>query len=81
MDRDGAVVEPAAMPQRRAYDKDWETRRAFAEEAGELRLDRVEAEILGAFPRAEIMIHQDPEGIEEPRQSFPPATGSSRLAS
>jgi len=43
--------------------------------------DAVEAEILAAFPRAEIMIHQDPEGIEEPRQSFPPAHDSSRLAS
>lgn len=43
--------------------------------------DAVEAEILAVFPRAEIMIHQDPEGIEEPRQSFPPAHASSKLAS
>jgi ferrous-iron efflux pump FieF len=35
--------------------------------------DAVEAEILTAFPRAEVMIHQDPEGVEEPRRSFPPA--------
>jgi ferrous-iron efflux pump FieF len=39
--------------------------------------DAVEAEILVAFPRAEVMIHQDPEGVEEPRRIFPP----SKLAS
>jgi ferrous-iron efflux pump FieF len=43
--------------------------------------DAVEAEILGAFPQAEVMIHQDPEGIEEPRQSFPAGAPSSKLAS
>ncbi len=35
--------------------------------------DTVEAQILAAFPRAEVMIHQDPEGVEEPRRSFAPA--------
>ncbi|MBV9523544.1 MAG: cation diffusion facilitator family transporter [Alphaproteobacteria bacterium] len=35
--------------------------------------DEVEAGLLEAFPNAEVMIHQDPAGIEEPRQSFPPA--------
>lgn len=39
--------------------------------------DAVEADILAAFPRAEVMIHQDPEGVEEPRRVFPP----SKLAS
>jgi len=39
--------------------------------------DAVEADILAAFPRAEVMIHQDPEGVEEPRRVFP----SSKLAS
>jgi len=43
--------------------------------------DAVEADILGAFPQAEVMIHQDPEGIDEPRRSFPPAAASSKLAS
>jgi ferrous-iron efflux pump FieF len=43
--------------------------------------DAVEAQILAAFPRAEVIIHQDPEGIEEPRASFPPAARSSKLAS
>jgi ferrous-iron efflux pump FieF len=43
--------------------------------------DTVEAEILAAFPRAEVMIHQDPEGIEEPRRSFPPARPASKVAS
>ncbi|MGO8917116.1 MAG: cation diffusion facilitator family transporter [Stellaceae bacterium] len=43
--------------------------------------DAVEAEILAAFPQAEVMIHQDPEGIDEPRRSFPPAAASSKLAS
>lgn len=36
--------------------------------------DAVEKEILAAFPHAEVMIHQDPEGIEEPRLSFPRPT-------
>ena len=43
--------------------------------------DTVEAQLLAAFPRAEVMIHQDPEGIEEPRRTFPPARPSSKLAS
>lgn len=43
--------------------------------------DHVEAQILAAFPRAEVMIHQDPEGIDEPRRTFPPARPSSKLAS
>ena len=43
--------------------------------------DKVEADILAAFPQAEVMIHQDPEGVEEPRRSFPPAHASSKLAS
>jgi ferrous-iron efflux pump FieF len=34
--------------------------------------DTVEAEILTAFPHAEVMIHQDPAGVDEPRRSFPP---------
>ncbi|HEX7967917.1 MAG TPA: cation diffusion facilitator family transporter [Stellaceae bacterium] len=34
--------------------------------------DAVEADILAAFPHAEVMIHQDPEGVEEPRRSFQP---------
>jgi ferrous-iron efflux pump FieF len=40
--------------------------------------DAVEADILAAFPHAEVMIHQDPAGVEEPRRSFPPpqAAGS-----
>jgi ferrous-iron efflux pump FieF len=33
--------------------------------------DEVEAKLRAAFPNAEIMIHQDPEGIEEPRSNFP----------
>ena len=36
--------------------------------------DEVEAAILKAFPHTEVMIHQDPAGIEEPRQSFPAAS-------
>lgn len=32
--------------------------------------DAVEADILAAYPHAEVMIHQDPAGIEEPRQRF-----------
>ncbi len=43
--------------------------------------DAVEADILAAFPQAEVMIHQDPEGIDEARHSFPPAAASSKLAS
>jgi ferrous-iron efflux pump FieF len=33
--------------------------------------DAVEASIREAFPTAEVMIHQDPEGVEEPRVKFP----------
>ncbi len=33
--------------------------------------DEVEAELRAAYPHAEIIIHQDPEGIEEPRANFP----------
>src|SRR6266581_5141940 len=33
--------------------------------------DEVEARLRSAYPNAEIMIHQDPEGIEEPRSNFP----------
>ena len=32
--------------------------------------DEVEHEILAAFPHAEVIIHQDPAGLEEPRRSF-----------
>ena len=39
--------------------------------------DAVEADILSAFPNAEVMIHQDPLGVEEPRRSFPPQRVSS----
>ncbi len=35
--------------------------------------DAVEAKIRAAFPAAEIIIHQDPEGLDEPRQAFPKA--------
>jgi ferrous-iron efflux pump FieF len=34
--------------------------------------DEVEANLRSAFPNAEIIIHQDPAGLEEPRQIFPP---------
>ncbi|HXC91200.1 MAG TPA: cation diffusion facilitator family transporter [Stellaceae bacterium] len=33
--------------------------------------DEVEAKLRAAYPSAEIIIHQDPEGIEEPRSRFP----------
>ena len=32
--------------------------------------DAVELKILAAFPNAEVIIHADPEGVEEPRQEF-----------
>jgi ferrous-iron efflux pump FieF len=35
--------------------------------------DAVEADILEQFPNAEIIIHQDPQGIDEKRLVFPPA--------
>ena len=33
--------------------------------------DEVEAKLRAAYPNAEIIIHQDPEGVEEPRSNFP----------
>jgi ferrous-iron efflux pump FieF len=33
--------------------------------------DEVEADLRAAYPHAEILIHEDPAGIEEPRQTFP----------
>src|SRR5580704_12838411 len=33
--------------------------------------DEVEAKLRAAYPNAEVIIHQDPEGIEEPRANFP----------
>jgi ferrous-iron efflux pump FieF len=33
--------------------------------------DEVEEMLRAAYPNAEILIHQDPAGIEEPRSSFP----------
>jgi len=33
--------------------------------------DEVEAKLRAAYPNSEIIIHQDPEGIEEPRSNFP----------
>jgi ferrous-iron efflux pump FieF len=38
--------------------------------------DEVEAELRAAYPHAEVMIHQDPEGIEEPRSNFPRRVGA-----
>jgi ferrous-iron efflux pump FieF len=32
--------------------------------------DAVEHDIMAAFPNAEVIIHQDPLGVEEPRQNF-----------
>ncbi len=32
--------------------------------------DAVEAKLLDAFPRAEVIIHQDPYGIEEKHAEF-----------
>jgi len=32
--------------------------------------DEVEASILAAYPRSEVMIHQDPAGIDEPRAAY-----------
>jgi ferrous-iron efflux pump FieF len=34
--------------------------------------DEVEAQILDAFPNAEVIIHQDPAGLPEARRTFPP---------
>jgi len=33
--------------------------------------DEVEAKLRSTYPSAEVIIHQDPEGIEEPRSNFP----------
>jgi ferrous-iron efflux pump FieF len=33
--------------------------------------DEVEIRLREAFPRAEIIIHQDPEGVDEPRTVYP----------
>jgi ferrous-iron efflux pump FieF len=38
--------------------------------------DEVEAQLRAAYPHAEVMIHQDPEGIEEPRSNFPRRVGA-----
>src|ERR1700724_523119 len=38
--------------------------------------DEVEAGLRAAYPHAEVMIHQDPEGIEEPRTNFPRRVGA-----
>lgn len=35
--------------------------------------DAIEAKLQAEFPAAEIIIHQDPEGLDEPRQTFPKA--------
>jgi ferrous-iron efflux pump FieF len=34
--------------------------------------DEVEAQLRDAYPNAEIIIHQDPAGLEEIHQEFPP---------
>ena len=34
-----------------------------------------EARLRAAYPHAEIIIHQDPEGVEEPRSNFPRRVG------
>jgi ferrous-iron efflux pump FieF len=39
--------------------------------------DEVEAQLREAYPNAEIIIHQDPAGLEEPRQAFPPRARAS----
>ncbi len=38
--------------------------------------DEVEAKLRSAYPNAEVIIHQDPEGVEEPRSSFPRRVGA-----
>jgi ferrous-iron efflux pump FieF len=38
--------------------------------------DEVENELRAAYPNAEVLIHQDPEGVEEPRSSFPRRVGA-----
>jgi len=32
--------------------------------------DAVEAQVIAAFPDAEVIIHQDPAGLEEPRPAY-----------
>jgi ferrous-iron efflux pump FieF len=32
--------------------------------------EQVEAELMAAFPGTEVMIHEDPAGIDEPRSKF-----------
>ena len=38
--------------------------------------DEVESQLRSAYPNAEVIIHQDPEGIEEPRSNFPRRVGA-----
>jgi ferrous-iron efflux pump FieF len=38
--------------------------------------DEVEAQLRNAYPNAEIIIHQDPAGVEEPGPRFPPRVGA-----
>ena len=38
--------------------------------------DQVEAEIVAAFPGAEVIIHQDPEGVVEHSAHFEPPQGT-----
>ncbi len=38
--------------------------------------DEVEARLRAAYPHAEIIIHQDPEGVEEARSNFPRRVGA-----
>src|SRR5580704_942594 len=38
--------------------------------------DEVEAKLRAAYPNAEVIIHQDPEGVEEPRANFPRRVGA-----
>ena len=40
--------------------------------------DEVEAALLSAFPWAEVIIHQDPAGVEEPHRVFPAASEVAR---
>jgi ferrous-iron efflux pump FieF len=40
--------------------------------------DEVEAALLSAFPRAEVIIHQDPAGVEESHRVFPAASEVAR---
>jgi ferrous-iron efflux pump FieF len=38
--------------------------------------DEVEAQLRSAYPNAEVIIHQDPEGVEEARSNFPRRIGA-----